>query len=44
MLNWVLCNTRTELPTIKTIGTKSSFYMHSSYDPLKEATRWVNSE
>lgn len=41
-MKWTLCSTRTELPTIKVIDGEKSFYLHSRYDPLKEAARWVD--
>ena len=41
-MQYILCTTRTGVPAVKVITAKKSFYMHSRYDPLKEACRWVN--
>lgn len=41
-MEWMLCNTPSGLPTVKVIDSKKSFYLHSRYDPVKEAARWVD--
>ncbi|MHB8986332.1 MAG: motility associated factor glycosyltransferase family protein [Eubacteriales bacterium] len=41
-MKWSLCNARTGLPTVKVTAPQKSFYLNSSYDPVKEASRWVD--
>ncbi|MCL5781232.1 MAG: DUF115 domain-containing protein [Firmicutes bacterium] len=36
-----LFDTQSGVPTVKVEKENKSFYMHSSYDPLKEAKRWA---
>lgn len=42
-MEWKLFQTRTKYPTIKVIDGTNSFYMHSTYDPVREAIRWSES-
>lgn len=41
-MKWILTDTPTGFPTIKVIKLNKTFFIHSSYDPLKEAQRWVS--
>ncbi|WP_338751617.1 motility associated factor glycosyltransferase family protein [Bacillus sp. FJAT-52991] len=40
-MKFELIETRTA-PTVKVCKAENHFYLHSKYDPLKEATKWVN--
>ncbi|GAB6158047.1 motility associated factor glycosyltransferase family protein [Desulfotomaculum varum] len=40
-MKFCLINTKSGVPTVKVEKKNKSFYMHSSYDPIKEAERWA---
>lgn len=42
-IKWAFCNTSIDQPTIIVSNSEKTFYMHSKYNPLQEAVRWVES-